>query len=109
MRFMLSALMILVLLLTATLIVMGQSAPGDIVFSRKDGGGGTPPAVFPHWFHRIRFKCYVCHDAIFQMKQGANKVTMDAIMKGEYCGRCHNGDIAWSVAFETCNRCHVQR
>ena len=26
------------------------------------------------------------------------------IIDGEYCGACHNGDIAWSV--ENCNLCH---
>ena len=29
---------------------------------------------------------------------------MDKIMKGEYCGKCHNGQIAWEPLF--CDRCH---
>ncbi|TAK03473.1 c-type cytochrome, partial [bacterium] len=50
---------------------------GDIVFQREARQGDVPPAVFPHWFHRIRFKCYACHPSIFQMKAGANAITMD--------------------------------
>ena len=82
---------------------------GDVVFKRKGGEGGTPPAVFPHWIHRIRYKCYACHDAIFKMKQGENDVTMDAMREGKFCGTCHDGKIAWGVTFESCNRCHVAR
>ncbi len=85
----------------------GLAVKGDVVFKRQGEKGGTPPAVFPHWIHRIRYKCYACHPDPFKMKAGADKVTMDAIMKGESCGACHNGKVAWGVTFETCGRCHV--
>ena len=98
--------------------VAAETEYGDIVFSRKTpgadfsrktpGAGEIPPAVFPHWVHRINFKCYVCHDAIFQMKAGADQITMDAIREGKFCGACHNGKIAFPVGFYTCNRCHHQ-
>ena len=80
---------------------------GDIVFGRKAPEGGTPAAVFPHWVHRIRYKCYACHPDVFAMKAGANAITMDAIQQGKFCGACHNGKTAWGVGFDTCNRCHV--
>ncbi len=80
---------------------------GDVVFKRKDGAGGIAPAYFPHWIHRIRYKCYACHDALFKMKAGESAVTMDAIGQRKYCGACHNGTIAWGSSFDTCNRCHV--
>lgn len=86
----------------------GLAVEGDVVFKRKDGGGGgIAPAVFPHWVHRIRYKCYACHPAPFEMKAGANNVSMVAIQEGKFCGACHNGKIAWAVSFETCNQCHV--
>ncbi len=44
-----------------------------------------PPVVFPHWRHRIRFKCSTCHPDIFEMKKGANGLSMDAIRQGEFC------------------------
>lgn len=82
---------------------------GDIVFSRKTPGADEiPPAVFPHWAHRINFKCYVCHDAIFQMKAGANSITMEDMQQGKVCGACHNGKIAFPAGFDTCDRCHHQ-
>jgi c(7)-type cytochrome triheme protein len=37
------------------------------------------------------------------MKQGANPVSMDRIIRGEYCGRCH-GVVAFP--FTDCLRCH---
>lgn len=101
-----------IVLAALTLLILFASKPasaveGDVVFKRADEVGGTPPALFAHWSHRIRFKCYVCHSAIFEMKAGANTITMDAIQEGKFCGTCHNGKIAWGVSFETCNRCHV--
>ncbi len=104
------------ILLLAVAIVMtaltppsGLAVEGDIVFQRKAAEGGVPPAVFPHWFHRIRYKCYACHPGVFEMKAGANAVTMDAISGGKFCGTCHNGKAAWPVSFETCNRCHREQ
>lgn len=80
---------------------------GDIPFTRKvPGTEDFPPAVFPHWFHRMQFKCYVCHEEIFKMKAGANPVTMEAISQGKYCGACHNGKTAFAPMFEHCSRCH---
>ena len=61
--------------------------------------------VFPHWFHRIRFQCKVCHaDLGFAFKAGGNDINMLRIFDGEYCGACHNGQIAWGV--ENCVLCH---
>ncbi len=80
---------------------------GDIAFQREAREGDVRPALFPHWLHRIRFKCHACHPEIFQMKAGANAVTMDDIRAGRFCGACHNGKIAWAASFETCNRCHI--
>ncbi len=77
---------------------------GDIVMNREAERAEMPPVIFPHWFHRIRFKCKVCHEDIFVMKAGANEVTMIKIIKGEYCGKCHNGRIAWAPLY--CDRCH---
>ena len=79
---------------------------GDIVFQPENDERGTAAAVFPHWAHRVRYTCYACHPAIFEMKAGANTITMDAIIAGDSCGVCHNGKTAWGVGFDTCNRCH---
>ncbi len=78
---------------------------GDIVLDREASKADMPPVVFPHWFHRIRFKCSVCHEDIFIMRAGSNEVNMIKIIEGEYCGKCHNGRIAFSPLF--CDRCHA--
>ena len=77
---------------------------GDITMNRYSEESDMPPVIFPHWFHRIRFKCKVCHSEIFEMRAGENDVTMIKIIKGQYCGKCHNGKVAWSPLY--CDRCH---
>ncbi|MBK8161769.1 MAG: hypothetical protein IPK65_01035 [Gammaproteobacteria bacterium] len=77
----------------------------DVVINNYADAAGMRPAVFPHWFHRIRFRCKVCHaDLGFQFKAGGNQITMAKIIEGQFCGACHNGEIAWSV--ENCAMCH---
>ena len=78
---------------------------GDIVINNYSDGAGMRPAIFPHWFHRVRFRCKVCHaDLGFKFKAGGNEINMVKIIDGQYRGACHNGEIAWSV--ENCNLCH---
>jgi len=77
----------------------------DVVINNYSDEAGMRPVVFPHWFHRIRFRCKVCHaDLGFKFKAGGNEINMLKIIDGEYCGACHNGDIAWSI--ENCDLCH---
>ena len=78
---------------------------GDVVINNFSEDAGMPPVVFPHWFHRVRFRCKVCHsDLGFEFKAGGNDINMLNIIDGEYCGACHDGDIAWSI--ENCGLCH---
>ena len=78
---------------------------GDIVLNNFSDEGGIRPVIFPHWFHRIRYACKSCHSDIgFPFKAGGSQVDMLKIINGEYCGACHNGQIAWSV--ENCDLCH---
>ncbi|MBI5451709.1 MAG: hypothetical protein HY940_10180 [Gammaproteobacteria bacterium] len=82
-----------------------QAEYADVVINNYSDAAGMRPAVFPHWFHRIRFRCKVCHaDLGFQFKAGGNKITMAKIIDGQFCGACHNGEVAWSV--ENCAMCH---
>ena len=79
---------------------------GDVVFKREGPETGTPPAVFPHWIHRMAYTCYACHETPFKMKKGANEVTMDMIQSGQSCGACHDGHTAFESSLTSCNRCH---
>ncbi len=77
----------------------------DVVLNKYAEAQGVRPVIYPHWFHRIRFRCKVCHSELgFEMRAGANDVTMADIIDGKFCGMCHNGKIAWST--EHCDRCH---
>jgi len=78
---------------------------GDVVINNFSDQAGMRPVIFPHWFHRVRFRCKVCHgDLGFQFKAGGNQINMLKIIDGQFCGACHNGEVAWSV--ENCNLCH---
>jgi c(7)-type cytochrome triheme protein len=78
---------------------------GDVVINNYSDEADMRPVVFPHWFHRVRFRCKVCHaDLGFKFEAGGNEINMLKIIDGEYCGACHDGDIAWSV--ENCDLCH---
>jgi c(7)-type cytochrome triheme protein len=101
-------LLLVMVALTALLtfdIDEARAEYGDIVINNYSDGAGMRPAIFPHWFHRVRFRCKVCHaDLGFKFKAGGNEINMVKIIDGQFCGACHNGDIAWSV--ENCNLCH---
>ncbi len=85
----------------------GAAEYGDIAFKRKpEGGDDVPAAVFPHWIHRMQYKCGACHEELFKMKAGDNEVSMDLIQDGKSCGICHNGKAAFESNFDTCQRCH---
>jgi len=105
-RWLAAALAVLALL--AALLATGGPAHaeyGDVVINNHSDAAGMRPVVFPHWFHRVRFRCKVCHaDLGFQFKAGGNDINMLKIIDGQFCGACHNGELAWPV--ENCNLCH---
>lgn len=97
----------LVCLIASPMITSNEARAeyGDVVINNFADAAGMRPVVFPHWFHRIRFRCKVCHaDLGFKLKAGANEITMANIIEGQYCGACHNGEVAWSI--ENCDVCH---
>lgn len=79
---------------------------GDVVLNRYSDLANVRPVIFPHWFHRIRFRCKVCHHELgFEMRAGANDMRMKEITQGKFCGMCHDNKTAWGV--ENCNLCHT--
>ena len=72
----------------------------NVIFKVK---GDLPDVVYPHLPHTVWLDCKNCHPKIFVMRAGVNQVTMNGIMRGEFCGRCH-GKVAFPL-FD-CNRCH---
>jgi c(7)-type cytochrome triheme protein len=102
-----AALVVVALVFAWTACHAGQY--GDVVMERKAKGmDDVPAAVFPHWIHRMQYKCGACHEELFKMKAGANEITMDMIQAGKACGSCHNGKAAFVSNFDTCPRCHYK-
>lgn len=62
-----------------------------------------PWVKFPHLQHTKWLACSNCHPDIFIPKQDANSISMNKVLRGEYCGVCHD-----KVAFALfiCERCH---
>ncbi|TKB48291.1 hypothetical protein FCL40_13150 [Ferrimonas sediminicola] len=94
------------LVIGVLLAPMVRAEYGDVLLNRYAEANGERPVVFSHWFHRARVSCKVCHSELgFAMKVGRNDVTMGDIVQGQFCGMCHNGDLAWST--ERCQLCHT--
>ena len=81
---------------------------GDIILNKTADAmreAEVDDVIFPHWFHRIRFRCSVCHESIFKIEAGANDISMSAITEEKkQCGVCHDGLVAWEPL--ECERCH---
>jgi c(7)-type cytochrome triheme protein len=105
-RALLGRVPVVVLWLLTGSSVGSASTLGDVIYSHKAGADHLAPAYFPHWVHRIKYKCYACHDALFPMGRGATP-TMAAMATGASCGACHNGKLAFGV--DMCHRCHIQQ
>ena len=107
-----SARLVFATLVSSTLALSlsaGAAEYGDVTYVRKARGmDDVPTAIFPHWIHRMQYKCGACHDELFKMKSGATAVTMDEIQAGKTCGACHNGKTAFASSFITCGRCHTK-
>ena len=100
------AALVAVLSLGGTNIGDARAEFGDVVMNQYADAAGMRPVVFPHWFHRVRYSCKVCHgDLGIKLKAGGTGITMVKIIDGMYCGACHNGNVAWSV--DQCDLCHT--
>jgi c(7)-type cytochrome triheme protein len=101
--------------ITVAVLVLGLLFPLP-VFAQKVGGGDikfspkeAAPVIFSHAKHVTEkgLKCTGCHYQIFQMQQGSYKMDMEKINKGDFCGKCHNGQKSFDVKDQkNCTRCH---
>ncbi len=102
-------LLIVSSVIVCMMVPFGASAQkvggGDLTFSPKN----AQPVVFSHEKHvnGKGLKCTGCHYQIFQMAQGSYKMEMSKINKGDFCGKCHNGQKGFDVKDpKNCVRCH---
>ena len=66
--------------------------------------GELPMVRFRHRQHTLWLDCVNCHSGMFEMRAGATKIGMFAILQGEKCGVCH-GAVAFPLT--ECQRCHT--
>ncbi len=70
----------------------------------------TPPvtkAIFSHALHAQAYSCKDCHSGSIKPDRKKNKrVTMAEMAKGQSCGACHDGKVAFSVKSD-CATCHA--
>jgi c(7)-type cytochrome triheme protein len=95
------------LLVAGTLAIAAGAEEGVVTLKRQGGPADPPPAVFPHWIHRIRYTCYACHPG--PIGPSSKPITHEDMNAGQACGACHDGRTAWGIGFATCTRCHVAR
>ncbi len=62
-----------------------------------------PYVKFPHKQHTEWLGCENCHPQPFETQAGKTPVTMTKILRGEYCGVCHDR-VAFSLFL--CEKCH---
>lgn len=95
------------LLVAGTLAITAGAEEGVVTLKRQGGPADPPPAVFPHWIHRIRYTCYACHPG--PIGPSSKPITHEDMSAGQACGACHDGRTAWAISFATCTRCHIAR
>jgi len=97
----------LTIVMTMAFATLGFSLKKDIEFKTV---GDEGKVVFSHENHTEKkgLKCAECHPKVFQMKKGADNITMAAMKEGKFCGgACHNGKKAFDAnAPENCGKCH---
>jgi len=80
---------------------------GTTIMERNTRGTETKGVLFPHWAHRNRYTCSVCHtDLGFAMKAGGTNIKQSDIEEGKYCGACHDSTTAFGSM--DCDKCHTR-
>jgi c(7)-type cytochrome triheme protein len=82
--------------------------PGKTV---EYAGGDVGKVVFSGDTHGTKqgMKCADCHPKPFAMKKGAFKMTKEDHGKADLCGKCHDGQKAFSQSTEAdCGKCHMK-
>jgi c(7)-type cytochrome triheme protein len=80
--------------------------PGKTV---EYAGGDAGKVMFNGDTHGPKqgMKCADCHPKPFAMKKGAFKMSKDEHGKADLCGKCHDGQKAFSQSTEAdCGKCH---
>ena len=81
---------------------------GNILLNRVSEKNGVKPVYFPHWSHRVKYTCRVCHFELdFEFDVNKTEITEEDNRNGIFCGTCHNGKVAFAHTPENCDKCHT--
>ena len=87
---------------------------GNILMNRVSTKNNVKAVYFPHWSHRAKFTCRVCHFELdFEFDVNKTEITEEDNRNGIFCGTCHDGKMTYNgkVVFphtaEHCDRCHT--
>ena len=81
---------------------------GDLLIDRISTSNGVEPVSFSHWSHRAKYTCRVCHWELgFSFKSGGTDITEEDNRNGLFCGKCHDGKVAFDHSEKNCQRCHT--
>jgi len=114
-RGMIFLVMVMGMLLCSLLANAYAAGCGAIVIYNGKGAGQV---VFDGKLHAAKknFACSDCHEgtvfsfALFEMKRGANAISMRNMELGRYCGYCHDGKQAFSTTDSlSCSKCHQNK
>ena len=80
---------------------------GNVLITRQEESSSQLSVPFSHWSHRRYHTCRVCHFELgFVMAANVTEITEEQNRNGQYCGACHNGEIAFDHGEENCIKCH---
>jgi c(7)-type cytochrome triheme protein len=83
---------------------------GDILIDRLSTKNEVKSVFFSHWSHRVKYTCRVCHwELDFAFKVGGTEMTESDNRNGLFCGKCHDGKVAFGHTELNCQRCHTGR
>ena len=90
----------------AAATALAAAFPAIVRIPRRDpkGPAAPPAAQFSHRSHET-FGCYACHPSLFP--QALVGFTHGEMRQGQFCGRCHEGHVAFAIQGAACARCHV--
>ncbi|NWF76257.1 MAG: hypothetical protein HXY53_06740 [Nitrospirae bacterium] len=74
-------------------------------------GGEAGKVIFKGDTHGAKqgMKCNDCHPKPWATKKGSFKMTKEDHGKTDYCGKCHDGQKAFSQSTEAdCGKCHMK-
>lgn len=81
---------------------------GNLLIDRLSSQHEIKPVFFSHWSHRAKYTCRVCHwELDFAFKAGETPISEADNRNGLFCGKCHDGKIAFGHTEEHCQRCHT--